>query len=158
MNSLYRELQSLMPSSTPVLGRSTALDLEAARDVLRRAAASSNQVFWILVGMICILFVLEIGLFLTLASQPVKAVAAAGASGITLPFLLYFLRDSWRAKVQADTLLALATSLDPAIVQSVIKAFLDSVKPSRVSTAPSLTRSQTSAESATTVRRRRLHG
>jgi hypothetical protein len=130
MSRLYRELTSLMPPPIPALGRSAAFNVEAARSALIRAAVSNNRVFLLLVAMICVLFVFEIVLFVVWASQPLKAAAVASASGVTLPFLLYFLRDSWRAKVQADTLLALATSLDPAIVQSVIKVFLDSAKAS----------------------------
>ena len=135
MNNLYRELRSLMPSSIPELGRAKRLDVDAAKKALARAAANSSQVFWVLVAMICVLFVFEIVLFIVWASQPLKAAAVASASGVTLPFLLYFLRDSWRVKVQADTLLALATSLDPAVVQSVVKAFLDGVEGQRAPAA-----------------------
>ena len=84
-----------------------------------------------LVAIICVLFIFQIVLFIVWASQPVKAAAVASASGVSLPFLLYFLRDSWRTKVQADTLLAIVTSLDPAVVQSVVKAFLDDVSASQ---------------------------
>jgi len=45
-----------------------------------------------------------------------------------LPFLLCFLRHSWRTKVQADTLLVLAATLEPRVVRSVVKAFLDGLK------------------------------
>lgn len=133
MSNLYRELRTLMPTSVPELGRTRRLDVDAAKRALERAATSSNQVFWVLVTMICILFVFEIVLFTVWASEPLKAAAVATASGVTLPFLLYFLRDSWRTKVQADTLLALATSLDPAVVQSVVKAFLDGMNPAQKS-------------------------
>lgn len=125
MSKLHRELRSLMPPPVPTLGRTTTLDVEAVKRALERTASNSNQVFWILVTMICVLFVFEIVLFVVWASQPLKAAAVASASGVTLPFLLYFLRDAWRTKVQADTLLALATSLDRATVQAVVKAFLD---------------------------------
>jgi hypothetical protein len=120
-------LRALLPPPVPNLGRSRSIDVAATRTALQRAATSGNQVFWILVAMICVLFVLELVLFVVWADQPGRAATVATASGVSLPFLLYFLRDSWRTKVQADTLLALAGSLDPAILQSVVKAFVEGV-------------------------------
>jgi len=46
---------------------------------------------------------------------------------VSLPFLLHFLRDSWRTKVQTDTLLVLAATLDPGAVRAVLKAFVAGV-------------------------------
>jgi hypothetical protein len=128
-------LNELMPPTGPALGAVKALDVRAMEAALGRVARNSDRTFRLLEMMVCALFVLDVAAFVVWASQPARAAALTAASGVTLPFLLYFLRDSWRTKVQADTLLVLAASLDPAVVQSIVRAFIDGMQKGDRSTA-----------------------
>lgn len=57
-------------------------------------------------------------------AEPLKAGAVLAAAGISIPWLVREMRALWIASVQVEILLALASTLDPAIVTSVVKTIL----------------------------------
>ena len=127
MNELSRVLAALFPPDAPVLGKEKT-DVSVVQEALAGVAKRNGYIFAVLIAMIGILFVVDVSAVIWWSSQPSRAAAMIASSGITLPFLLYFLRDSWRTKVQADTLLVLVATLEPRVVRSVVKAFLDGLK------------------------------
>ena len=107
-----------------MLGSKDGLDVRRVQRALEEITRRNGRIFAVLVAMISALFLLCIAALIWWSSDPAKAAALISASGISLPFLLRFMRDSWRTKVQTDTLLVLASTLEPGAVRQVLKAFL----------------------------------
>jgi hypothetical protein len=135
VKSLERTLNDLLDDAGPTLGRASAIDPRRIERALSAVARRAGVVFAILVGMVGVLFVLDIVVLAMWSTQPARAAALIGASGVSLPFLLYFMRDLWRSKVQAEMMLVLAGTLDPVIVNSVLRGFRDGLRTRRTSHA-----------------------
>jgi hypothetical protein len=124
----------------PQLGPSTTLDVQKLRKRLLEIERQNTRFAMLLLAMIGVLFVLGLVMLIILASEPAKYVGA-GLSGLSLTGLLYVLRDTWRTKVQIDLLLILAGTLDPSVMQSVLKSLFDGLGKASMSSSPQLSSS-----------------
>jgi hypothetical protein len=108
----------------PKAGRASAPDNAQLRADLEQVRREGAKVFWIWVGAILVLFVLSLVVFAVWVRNPWEAAGVLAAAGLSIPKLLQQLQKAWEQKVQADTLLVLAATMDPQVMKSVLRAFL----------------------------------
>jgi hypothetical protein len=108
----------------PELGGRPNFDVERFRADLDRVRLNSARMFWIWVGAVLVIFTLALLIFVLWVRTPWQAAGVLAAAGVSIPNLIRQLQTAWEQKVQADTLLAFAGTLDPAIMNSIVRAFL----------------------------------
>jgi hypothetical protein len=108
-------------ADSPRFGPAQEFPIEALRTDQKAASASNGRYFAIVVGMLVVLFAAAILLVATSINEPARAAAVLAATGISIPWIIKMMKDLWMVKVYSDSLLALASTLEPDAVQSVIQ-------------------------------------
>jgi hypothetical protein len=120
------EALSRFVSAGPAMGPD-ANDVQRLRDDLAAIITRNTKFFLIPFVSYAALLMLVVAGFIIWRSEPVKVGGILGAAGISIPFLLRGMQSMWRAKVQAEMLLALASTLDPAVLGSIAKTLLKNI-------------------------------
>lgn len=120
------EALSRFVSAGPAMGPD-ANDVQRLRDDLAAIIGRNTKFFLIPFVSYAILLMLVVAGFVTWRSEPAKIGGILGVAGISIPFLLRGMQSMWSAKVQAEMLLALASTLDPAVVGSIAKTLLKNI-------------------------------
>jgi len=94
---------------------------EALRKDLDALIRRNGKYFAVTFGILVIMLVLALLLLALNLTQPARAAAVLAASGVSIPFLLRMMLRMWETKTNSEALLALATTLDPKTLQSIVK-------------------------------------
>jgi hypothetical protein len=108
----------------PVMGPEQKIDIDRFREDLLAISNRNAKFFWVPFITLTILLALGVASFVIWRAVPLKASGLLAAAGLPIPWLVREMKDFWNTKVQSDTLLVLASSLDPAIMTSIAKAIL----------------------------------
>jgi hypothetical protein len=120
------EVLSRFVSAGPAMGPD-ANDVQRLRDDLAAVIRRSTTFFLIPFVSYAILLMLVVAGFIIWRSEPIKIGGILGVAGISIPFLIRGIQSMWCAKLQAEMLLALAATLDPAVLGSIAKTLLKNI-------------------------------
>lgn len=108
----------------PVMGQQQPIDIDRFRRDLNAVASRNAKLIFLPFGATLFLFVLAVLGFVLYRSDPLKVSAVLGVAGVSIPLLIRLMVNLWSLKVQSDTLLVLASTLDREIMLSIAKTIL----------------------------------
>lgn len=110
--------------SGPVMGEQQPIEIDRFRNDLQAVASRNAKLILFPFAATLLLFVLAVLGFILYRSEPLKASAVLAAAGVSIPLLIRQMINLWSIKVQSDTLLVLASTLDREIMLSIAKTIL----------------------------------
>ena len=90
---------------------------EDLNEILRQNRTYFNLLFGLLVGIALLI----LALLFAFIREPQVAAGILAAGGISLPLLIRQMFLLWQAKTQGEVLIRMSTSLEPAMMRTVVK-------------------------------------
>lgn len=115
-------------SAGPAMGPAPA-PVQQLRDDLAAIIRRNTRFFLVPFLSYAALLLLAVVGVVMWRNEPLKMGAILTAAGVSIPFLIRGMQSMWSAKVQSELLLALASTLDPAVLGGIIKTLLKNFAP-----------------------------